>query len=231
MEGESYVPPTIFGRLYAPDPRDRGYAMPKMRTAAIRMERHWKVGPITDQGSVPSCVGHAWSQFLRSAPVMDVKRQLPLPDTIYEQAQKVDEWPGENYAGTSLRAGAKVLMSMGLITEYFWAGDIDTVKNYLLTRGPVVVGTDWFEQMSRPRWMDSKKQKGTMNDAYLEPTGPYLGGHAYLLVGYSKTRRAFRMVNSWAEKYGEKGRAWIAYDVMDYLIFRLNGEACSALET
>lgn len=220
---------TKFGRLYAPDVRDAAYPLKASRiAAAVRVSRHWNVGPILDQGDKPQCVGYAWAQFLASAPIMTRHRVLPSYLDIYREAQRVDEWPGENYDGTSVRAGAKFLQKAGILLEYRWALDAGTLKDFLLTRGPVVVGTDWFSGMSTPRWIDNKKS--SLNDAYLDPSGQYEGGHAYTLVGYSRVRSAYRMVNSWGIEWGEHGRAWIAEDVMDHIIFGLNGEAVSAVE-
>lgn len=222
---------TVFGRLYAPDARDFEHLMAAAPLLSqLRFWRHWKVGPVTDQGSKPHCVGHAWAQFLHSAPIMTRQRALPSPDHIYFEAQKNDEWPGENYAGTSVRGGARVLLASGVIREYVWADNISKLKWHLLTRGPVVAGTEWWGGMSSPRWVDNKKKRGPRDDAYLEPTGHYQGGHAYLIVGYSLVRNAYRIMNSWGTGWGEGGRAWIDADVLNHLIFAQNGEACSALE-
>jgi hypothetical protein len=217
---------TIFGRLEAPDPRDFDHLMQAPRTpwSYLLTERIWTAGPITDQGSRPHCVGHAWRQFLEASPVRRGKRQLPLSEEIYDQAQQVDEWPGPPppYAGTSVRAGAKVLQRLGLIREYMWAPDVDTLRKFVLGRGPVVVGTAWYAGMTHP----TKRGK----DVWLEPTSGYEGGHAYVLIGYSRRRHAFRCVNSWGRGWADNGRAWIKLETLGHLIFMQNGEACSAIE-
>mgnify|MGYP006891290300 CR=1 FL=1 len=69
---------------------------------------------------------------------------------LYNEAQKIDQWPGEDYDGTSVRAGAAVLKSKGYISGYNWAWDVETVVNALLTLGPVVVGTWWTYDMFFP---------------------------------------------------------------------------------
>lgn len=216
--------PTVFGRLYAPDPKDIAYKIesPSALRMYLRPSQMWTAGPITNQGRFPHCVGHAWRQMLEASPVRRGQRTLPSPEDIYRRAQRVDEWPGEDYDGTSVRAGAKVLQEMGLIKEYRWASDIETARRYVLSRGPLVVGTEWYEGMSLPAF-----SKG---DAYLTPVGENMGGHAYVIIGYSHSRRAFRMINSWGTRWGENGRAWIDYDVMNELLFHMNGEACSAVE-
>jgi hypothetical protein len=208
------------GRIYIPDPRDRAYSMASaVRATGAVGSKVWKLAPERlDQGTTSQCVGFSWKQFLTAAPIMHRDRALPAPAEIYKAAQKVDEWPGEAYEGTSVRAGAKVLKSLGLISGYLWAPDLDTMKRFIVQRGPVVVGTDWYQGMYRPR------------GGFVIPEGTYRGGHAYLVHGWSDTRRAFRVLNSWGESWGERGAAWVDETDMRYLIFQANGECCSAIE-
>jgi hypothetical protein len=217
MSGE----PQLFalGREYAPDARDTNFmmAIELPTNTAIAKTKYWRISNILDQGPFPHCVGFAWHQFCKSAPIMT--KNPPGPDTIYREAQKVDEWAGENYDGTSVRAGVKVLHKLGRIAEYRWAWDAATVRDYVLTRGTVVVGTAWYTDMFEP---DSKT-------GFVKPTGRIAGGHAYVIAGYSVERKAFRIVNSWGADWGQKGRAWISFEDMDYLI-KNQGEACSAIE-
>jgi C1A family cysteine protease len=44
------------------------------------------------------------------------------------------------------------------------------------------------------------------------PGGRVLGGHAVALVGYSEERQAFLLRNSWGEKWGDGGYAWLPYE-------------------
>lgn len=44
-----------------------------------------------------------------------------------------------------------------------------------------------------------------------EPSGPSVGGHATVLVGYDRSRRAFRLRNSWGRGWGEDGYAWLPF--------------------
>jgi len=207
------------GRVYIPDPRDRAYDMREVvKLRAAPTSKVWRVGGVLDQGSTPQCVGYAWLQFLLSAPIMKRNRTLPTATTIYKAAQKVDEWPGERYDGTSVRAGAKVLQSLGLIKEYVWAKDLDTLKRFVMQRGPVVIGVDWFGGMDRTR------------GGYIVPEGASLGGHAILINGWSQSQKAFRMINSWGAEWGEKGKCWLDEADAEYLLFQANGEACSAIE-
>jgi C1A family cysteine protease len=37
-----------------------------------------------------------------------------------------------------------------------------------------------------------------------------LGGHAICIIGYDDDKKAFRMVNSWTDKWGDKGQLWLS---------------------
>lgn len=214
----TFAPSRGMGRLPSADERDAQYPLRRLLTAipAVRV-RHWRTGPVLDQGQTSQCVGYAWRQYLNSAPVM--QSGGPAPDVIYKAAQHVDEWPGEAYDGTSVRAGAKVLQSLGYLSAYYWATTAEEVRQHVLLNGPVVVGTDWLSGMFT---VDS--------DGFMHLDGYMVGGHAWLICGYSSDKQAFRMINSWGrEDFGEKGRAWIAFADFATLLAR-NGEACAAHE-
>src|SRR4030066_84967 len=85
---------------------------------ARRSPRTWRLGPVTDQGAMPSCVGHAWAGWLAASPV----RQRPIvPDGLYALAQHYDEWQGTDYEGAAVRGAAKPLRVTGHILEDQWA--------------------------------------------------------------------------------------------------------------
>lgn len=220
------------GRLPKADARDRDFALRQMlrRTEAKQYHtRYWPyfVGAL-DQGDTPRCVGFAWTAFLLSTPVTHrttpegVHHGIGTPwqfaQALYERAQRIDEWPGENYAGTSVRAGAKALRELGRLVEYRWAWDADTARDYVLTRGPVIFGTDWHTEMFVP---DA--------NGWLRPRGQVVGGHAYVVIGFSRTRDAFRILNSWGKGWGQKGRAWLSRADAAALI-AADGDVCSAIE-
>lgn len=207
------------GRLDAPDERDFGFLMRSATPleAPVRKYRYYQTGPVLDQGKFPHCVGYSWRQWLASAPLMT--KGGPSPTYVYSEAQKVDEWPGESYDGTSVRAGAKVLQELGHIKSYLWAFSADEVKIWVLNgHGTVIVGTNWYNDMFQP---DA--------EGFVKITGNQAGGHAYLCIGYSEDRGAFRFVNSWGTSWGDKGRFWIAGDDLDKLI-KESGEVCTATE-
>lgn len=204
------------GRLPAADERDAHFRM-AIPPQALPEYKYYSTGPILNQGPYPHCVGYAWRQWLSSS-LLKTKTG-PMAATIYAEAQEVDEWPGTDYAGTSVRAGAKVLQARGHIASYLWAWDVSTLRAWILSgSGTVVVGSIWYDGMFKP------DERG-----FLNLTGPQVGGHAYLLAGYSTDRDAFRIVNSWGRVWGEWGRAWISSTDMTTLLNQ-DGEAATAVE-
>jgi hypothetical protein len=211
------------GRKHAVDPRDHGFALKAITPAPMRTSMMWPlVTPVLDQDDTPMCVGYAWTQFLYTAPVEHRRDALGNPGVLahqlYTMAQELDEWPGTNYDGTSVRAGAKALQAMGRLTEYRWAFSAAEARAFVLTRGPVILGINWYDDMFSPD-----------HGGYLKVSGPLAGGHAILVDGYEQKRNAFRLVNSWGAGWGENGRAWLTFDDCDRLI-KDDGECCSAVE-
>jgi hypothetical protein len=214
-----------FGRTIAPDNRDQLYLMrdvlpdegPQV-TSQYWDDHHWW----GDQGETPQCVGYSWAHWIEDGPVVHLlDRSAPpvvQPSYIYYEAQKVDEWEGEDYDGTSVRAGVKVLHRLGYVTEYRWAWDARTVADTVLAVGPVVVGTWWTEGMSYPD-----------GSGRILPTGRVQGGHAYVINGYDEATRLFRVKNSWGPDWGVNGYGFLHFDDLDALL-RWDGEACLAIE-
>lgn len=205
-----------------------GAALPKRRPTLLKgSQKVWYAPKALDQGQTPRCVGYGMTQFLRAAPVTHPKKTDVLrvdPDLFaaqtYGQAQRLDEWDGEAYDGTSVRAGCKALQDQGYISGYLWDDDAATVASHVLLRGPVVIGTTWFEGMDDP---DPKTGR-------VHVSGQPVGGHCYVLIGYNPTLRAFRLLNSWGSSWGQHGRAWLALDDAEYLIGQADGEAVSMME-
>lgn len=227
------------GRKYAPDPRDRRFTMTPARMAAI--PRHvepgahhrklpWKRGPVLDQGHTSQCTVYAAAAFLECAPQHHAKGLGWDPQRftdIYQAAQRDDEWPGEGYEGTSERAVMKILSGppLSLVSEYLWVADEATAKEYLLTRGPLLFGTDWFRDMFHPDPF-----------GYIHPSGDLAGGHEVCLRWYygpshRKYPDTYEFINSWGEDYGDRGLFRMKADDFRYLFLQCAGDLCSPQET
>lgn len=211
-----------FGRLAQPDARDASFPMRALLEAAptTRTSRAWYAnGWWGDQGPTSMCVAYAWTHWLEDGPVSQ-KGVPPVvyPVALYREAQLVDEWPGEGYDGTSVRAGAKVLQSQGFISSYHWAASLDDIVNAVLTLGPVVMGTNWYSGMMTP---DAK--------GLIRPVGSIVGGHAWVIDGINTKTRLARVKNSWGRGWGKRGFAYLDFAAVAQLLAE-DGEACLAIE-
>jgi hypothetical protein len=225
-----------FGRRYAPDIRDSGYLMRRMladaRAVTLPARRTWGIHRTAlDQGNTGTCVGHAWRNFLRCAPIrterggpsaFDIYRSAVLKDTWRannDEAQLPDGDPGLDY-GTSVRAGAQAVTAFGRLKSYVWAFELQAVIEWVLTEGPVVLGTNWYSSFARP------DRQGIVR---IEAKARVVGGHAYLLRGVDTRRALARCANSWGDGWGLSGEFLLPFRDLDRLIPEA-GEACSAVE-
>ena len=118
-----------FGRRYAPDQRDGNFLMRRMladaRAVTLPARKTWGINATAlNQGETGTCVGHAWRNFLRCAPIRTEKGG-PSPFDIYRSAVGKDSWPDNDDEaqlpdadpgldfGTSVRAGAEAVTDSG----------------------------------------------------------------------------------------------------------------------
>lgn len=216
------------GRLISVDFRDTKYLMTKnlpKRTSGVTY-RYWRTGKVLDQADTSQCVAFSGQQYLVTGPITNPFYKTPVE--LYNECQKVDEWEGENYDGTSVRALFKVLQNAGYIKEYTWAYDTQTVVRHLLDTGPVVLGTNWYNSMFYP--------DAITGFITLRANSGLAGGHAYMVKGCNNdklcpdgSRGAIRIINSWGTEWGDNGHAWISYKDADRLIKNW-GEAATGTE-
>lgn len=211
------------------DPRSKNFPVAAvLRTSIRRRNKLWHVGPILDQAAEGACVGFGWTAEALARPVAArlglMKAATPRDPQefaryVYRTAQKNDEWAGEDYEGTSVLAGAKVMQRVGLIRQYRWAFNVEQVADAVLANGPVVIGVPWYEGMYEAP------------NGVLKVRGSLVGGHCLLVVGYRvKDYRlggedGFVLQNSWGESWGDKGLAIIKKSDLA-LLLKDDGEAC-----
>jgi hypothetical protein len=219
------------GRIEVIDERDKEFPISAVLEQAnpnqlpnISKKFWWADGWWGNQGSFSHCVAYAWMHCLEDGPIIQdaltESRSKPFynPREFYDLCQLHDQWPGENYEGTSVRAGATILKSVGVLEVYRWATSLDDVIKSLKYIGPVVVGTRWYSDMNSPPF-----------NGIISASGQPQGGHAYLLNGVDEERELFRIKNSWGRAWGKGGFAYITFDDFAKLL-RQGGEACIGFE-
>lgn len=217
-----------FGRLpRKADFRDHLFSAVAPKPPPAIRRKMWSTDAPMDQGDKPQCVAFAGIAYLLAAPIRNTG--VSDPNWLYHQCQLNDDYPGEDYDGTSVRGLFKVLKNEGYIESYWWAFDVKQIANWILTTGPVVVGTLWTESMMTPQ------SNGFIRIGAHEPSSQH-AGHCYLLKGVNldtvcpdKSKGAFRIQNSWGNQWGDGGCTLISMAEMQMLI-REGGEACMSKE-
>lgn len=206
------------------DERSRAFPIAAVVPEKLR-SRTWQAPWVGDQGREGACVGFAWTGELAAVPRAFRGASNAYASEVYREAQKVDEWAGEGYSGTSVLAGAKVVAGRGFMGEYRWAFGIDELLRAVAHEGPAVLGIPWLDGMYEAP------------DGLLTPSGSVVGGHAILARGVRlsgrygprQRRRAGEPVvilrNSWGPGYGIGGDAAIKASDLEGLL-KQRGECC-----
>lgn len=211
------------------DERDHVFERPRTRTTAGVTFRYWSDSTWRgDQGNTPQCVGYSAVHRIENSPrTYPAAGPIIAPKKLYDFAQANDEWPGADYDGTSCRAGAKAALAFGFISEYQRVETMEDFKRLLLTRGGVIVGTDWTDDMFNPIWLKDRAGVGRWT---LKPTGDLAGGHAWLVNGINLPGNVGRMLQSWGPSWGDNAHAWIDLDDLYDLVYMHDGDAWHYVE-
>lgn len=185
----------------------------------------WHTGPTLDQGSEGACVGMGCTGAVLAEPSSRPQsRPRDYAMRWYRRAQRLDEWPGEAYDGSSVLAGCLVGRERKLWSGFRWAKTPAELAAGLAdpTLGPAVIGVQWSDDLY------STDEHGVMR------SGPFSDqlGHCVLVFGYlpapaqitrelwdeldeldlrdaaeSLAEPSFLVLNSWGPDYGRGGRA------------------------
>ena len=239
------------------DPRSRDYPMAAAPDALPRRastQQFWDMrGYAGDQGSIPACTGFAAVHWLNAGPVRnnnveeggDSSTPEEDPYEIWGLSQERLWGKRDPNEGSQNTVAMEVLRDMGYISAYYHAegssgganpgrGDLAVrdIQDCLLYKGPVVVGTPWWNSMFFPN-----------RDGFItiDRTKYSTGGHAYLLSGINVTEGWVELKNSWGPDWGTKApwrkkpirkgsMARISLDDLRFL-FQWSSEATIAVET
>jgi C1A family cysteine protease len=184
------------------------------------------ITPIRNQQHEGSCVGFAVTKAVEMAYWKKTLKRSDLSERwAYEFAKQNDEWPGNNYEGSSVRGGLKGVHKAGLCPEALWpyvAGKpgrpkkaaikeaakfkiksykkivgMQDIKAAVFRNGVVVASA-----MVHDGWMRPNKRTAVIP---YKPKFKDLGGHAFIIAGYNK--KGLIVVNSWGKGWGKKGWA------------------------
>lgn len=202
------------GRLPEFDEKSRNFPIRALLTVEKPLRSYtWSCKEHLDQGFYPTCVGFAFTHEAIARPKVLHSNEAAAVK-VYNEAQLIDEWPGENYSGTSVLAGAKATVRLGWYAEYRWAFTLDDVLRTIGYKGPVVLGLRWYETMFAP---DSIGQ--------IRVAGGVQGGHAILANGVSIKKKLVRLHNSWGPQCGLGGDCFISFSDLERLLNE-SGECC-----
>lgn len=232
------LPPPLphrLGRRHDPDVRDHLYAMSVLlpqKAQNLPVSKTWGISSEhLDQGETSTCVGHALRNFLRCAPVR-TRAAHPSAWDLYRKAVLLDPWrdnddeselpdgdPGMD-SGTTVRAGMKGLSQMGFIESYVWAFSLQPAIEWLLTKGPLVIGVNWY---------DSMFEADSSGHLSISPGAVVVGGHSVLVRGANQNRALVTGTNNWGNRWAKKGDFTLSYKDFERLIHE-QGEVCAAIQ-
>lgn len=201
-------------RLVEYDERSKAFPIRALVDDKPRRSYTWKVGVSLDQGNEGACVGFGWAHELAARPKVHAGMTNAIALQLYHEAQTLDQWPGENYEGTSVIAGAKAVQAHGWMGEYRWAFGENDLALAVGYTGPVVLGGLWKTGMDN-------LVADSAGRLWASVSGTVRGGHCFITHGYSVPLNAYKCWNSW----GPPSEFYISKD--DMAIFLADqGEAC-----
>ncbi|MDP9975264.1 putative chitinase/putative alpha/beta hydrolase family esterase [Variovorax paradoxus] len=235
----AFVPPPSESLTVRPDTLDFRDLM--YTPTLIEVPSHIPLGeylehqvPILNQGSEGACTGFGLATVANYL----LQRRRVVPDSVpvsprmlYDLARRYDEWPGENYSGSSARGAMKGWHKHGICSEELYPYQPGKVDRRGMTEQRVADG------MRRPLgayFRVNHKDLVAMHAAIAEVGVLYAtatvhegwnsagtdglivqsevitGGHAFAIVAYDD--QGFWLQNSWGPTWGLRGFARVTYD-------------------
>jgi len=233
-------------RKDTPDIRDRMYE-PALLQLLPELDNRGQT-EILNQGKEGACTGFGLAAVINLLNAK--KRNLQFkasPRMLYEMAKKHDQWPGEDYAGSSCRGAIRGWKNMGVCSTGNWPYSPDRPGNLTINRAKAArsctvgayyrlraeindyhaalneVGAIYVSATVHSGWF-SPKAVNKNKLAVIKPSNAPEGGHAFAIVGYNSD--GFIVQNSWGPRWGTKGCAiWLYEDwlqnISDGWVFRL----------
>ena len=164
------------------------------RSTILRRKKQW-----LDQGMEGACTGFGEEHVMALSPYPQPTSD-DLARLVYHNAKRWDEWPGEDYEGSSVNGAMRAARDMGRIKAWYWARNIHEARHGVSYHGAGELGVWWYTGMF-----------DTDSDGFIHATGDREGGHALAYAGFQpyKGTRKHRLDNSWGPGWGDRGGCWI----------------------
>lgn len=193
---------------------------------------------VLNQGSEGACTGFGLAAMINYLYWSEAKKwgqsspDRVSPRMLYELARLYDEWDGEDYEGSSCRGAMKGWHKHGVCGEKLWpygkrfrppedgwAEDaaerplgayyrVDAKSLNDMQAAINECGAVYASSRIHSGWQIASA--ASLDEAVIPlRTGPFVGGHAFALVGY--TRKGFIVQNSWGPGWGYCGFGLLAY--------------------
>ncbi len=214
-----------------PDIRDRMYE-PMLIQLKNKMDPPGNIA-VLDQGREGACTGFGLAAVIN---LLNMRRDRQIrvsPRMLYEMARRFDEWPGEEYSGSSCRGAIRGWYNMGVCTEKLWSYKMNdnstlsinrakdarsnTIGAYYRLRHDIV---DFHAALNEVEvlYVSATVHSGWWKESIEKGVIPFredpVGGHAFAIVGYND--RGFWVQNSWNTDWGNNGVALWTYE--DWLV-------------
>jgi len=245
---------TLDARPDRPDIRDRIYqpplvslppAYPPDEWLKTHLPKYRNAGLILDQGEEGACTGFGLAAVInyllfRQSVIRKTKPPARVSTRmIYHLARKYDEWPGEDYEGSSCRGAMKGWFHHGVCSDDLWryrdkngnvvfiapakGWDGDAAQRplgayYRVTVDSISdlqaaineVGAVYVASDVHQGWDKVPDNSRKLPVIAWKPGTKPDGGHAFALVGYNAD--GFIVQNSWGKDWGFHGFALLTYD-------------------
>lgn len=210
-----------------PDSRDWLYRAPPVRLKSS-MKKPVNLA-ILDQKSEGSCTGFGLAAVINYLNHQRGMKRNISARMLYEMARKHDEWPGEEYAGSSCRGAIKGFANMGVCRDTYWPYK-ENKPGYLSVKAAKDARSNTlgaYYRLSRRIsdfhaaineagivYCSANVHAGWGSSAIKNGVIPHrkitTGGHAFAIVGYNQ--KGFWVQNSWDKRWGRKGVALWTYE-------------------
>lgn len=221
-----------------PDHRDHLYAAPPAVLAVLpkKIDLRAKCPPVLDQGQLGSCTANAIANAHLFDQMKEKAKHRFSPSRLFiYYNERVMEGTVKSDAGAQIRDGIKTLAQKGACPETLWPYEISKftkkppatayaeaskhqavayqrvtqslaqMKGCLAAGYPFVFGFSVYESFESAAVAKTGKVP-------MPASGEkQLGGHAVLAVGYEDSNQHVIVMNSWSDKWGDKGYFHLPY--------------------